>query len=290
MASSTSSTGGPKRRPLVIYHGNCADGFTAAWAFHQSFGDAYDYLAGVYQQPTPDVIDRDVYLMDFSYKYDVVLKMLNTAKSVTLIDHHASAIEDLAPLIGTQGFNWYCDIGRSGAGLAWTFLHADRIPLPPALTLVEDRDLWKFLFPETRAFNAYLFAHEYTWANWYKLMAHTWESIREHIVPLGNAIEMKHWKDVRELVELTRREVTFAGHTIQVANLPYTMSSDAAQILAENMPFGACYWDTESGRNFSLRSAPTGLDVSKVAMIFGGGGHKHAAGFRVPRGHPLALF
>lgn len=31
-----------------------------------------------------------------------------------------------------------------------------------------------------------------------------------------------------------------------------------------------------------------GLDVPLIAQQYGGGGHKHAAGFRVPQGHPLA--
>jgi nanoRNase/pAp phosphatase (c-di-AMP/oligoRNAs hydrolase) len=36
---------------------------------------------------------------------------------------------------------------------------------------------------------------------------------------------------------------------------------------------------------FSLRSSENGgLDVSAVAALFGGGGHKHAAGFRVDMG------
>lgn len=32
-------------KPLVIYHANCADGFTAAWAFHKLDPHGYDYYA-----------------------------------------------------------------------------------------------------------------------------------------------------------------------------------------------------------------------------------------------------
>jgi len=41
-------------RPLVIYHGNCADGFSAAWCFWRKYGTGADYVAGVYQQDPPD--------------------------------------------------------------------------------------------------------------------------------------------------------------------------------------------------------------------------------------------
>jgi nanoRNase/pAp phosphatase (c-di-AMP/oligoRNAs hydrolase) len=51
--------------------------------------------------------------------------------------------------------------------------------------------------------------------------------------------------------------------------------------MGEGKPFAACYWDTPGGRVFSLRSANDGLDVSEIAAKFGGGGHKHASGFRL---------
>ena len=39
---------------------------------------------------------------------------------------------------------------------------------------------------------------------------------------------------------------------------------------------------------FSLRSTDDGLDVSEIATAYGGGGHRAAAGFSVPREHELA--
>jgi len=88
-------------KPIVIYHGKCADGFSAAWCFWDKYGDQYDYHAGVYGKEPPDVTDRLVFLVDFSYKRAVVEQMIKQAKSVTLIDHHKTAIEDLADLPGS---------------------------------------------------------------------------------------------------------------------------------------------------------------------------------------------
>jgi len=67
-----------------------------------------------------------------------------------------------------------------------------------------------------------------------------------------------------------------------LANLPYTLTSDAGHLLAENFPFAGCYWDTPSGRVFSLRSRDDGMNVSKIAELYGGGGHEHASGFTIP--------
>ena len=55
---------------LCIYHGNCADGFGAAWAVRKRFGDEVEFHAGVYQTEPPDVSGRDVVMVDFSYKYN----------------------------------------------------------------------------------------------------------------------------------------------------------------------------------------------------------------------------
>ena len=54
--------------------------------------------------------------------------------------------------------------------------------------------------------------------------------------------------------------------------------------MAQGKPFAACYWDTPTGRVFSLRSTTEGSDVAKIAATYGGGGHRSAAGFQAPRG------
>jgi hypothetical protein len=82
---------------LVLYHANCLDGFTAAWCAWLSFGDSAEYRPVQYGpgQDLPDVTGRDVLIVDFSYPRDVLLEMASNAKSVTLLDHHASAQRDL---------------------------------------------------------------------------------------------------------------------------------------------------------------------------------------------------
>ena len=94
-----------KRRPaMVIYHHNCADGFAAAWCFHHhhkrqvAYRPYPEFVPGKYGTPPPDVTDRDVYLVDFSYRRPVVEDMLAQAHSVTLVDHHKSALDELAPV------------------------------------------------------------------------------------------------------------------------------------------------------------------------------------------------
>lgn len=39
---------------LCIYHGNCDDGFGAAWAIWKRWGNEVAYIPGVYGKPLPD--------------------------------------------------------------------------------------------------------------------------------------------------------------------------------------------------------------------------------------------
>lgn len=102
------------------------------------------------------------------------------------------------------------------------------------------------------------------------------------LVAEGIALERKQLQDVKTLVPMTRRRMRIAGYDVSVANLPVTIVSDAGNVMAQDEPFAACYWDDHMGRNFSLRSIGD-FDVSAVAKLYGGGGHRNAAGFQAPR-------
>ena len=288
-------------KTLCIYHGNCADGFGAAWAVRKALGaENVDFHAGVYQSPPPDVTDRDVIMVDFSYKRDVVAEMAEKARRVLILDHHKSAFEDLGDAFlnaDGAGFNYdrykrchtagvmvYFDMDRSGAGIAWDFFHPGK-PRPALIDHIEDRDLWRFALDGTRDIQANVFSYPYDFEIWDSLM----DAQVQDLIEQGRAIERKHFKDIAELLKVCQRRLEIGGHDVPVASLPYTLTSDAGHQMAQGEPFAACYWDTERGRVFSLRSAEDGMDVSAIAKEYGGGGHMNAAGFEVPRDHPLAV-
>jgi oligoribonuclease NrnB/cAMP/cGMP phosphodiesterase (DHH superfamily) len=258
---------------ICIYHGNCADGFGAAWVVRKALGDI-EFFAGKYQEPPPDVTGKDVVMVDFSYKRPVLLEMAKKANNILILDHHKTSAEDLVDLPANVTVKF--DMNRSGAMLAWQHFFPGETP-SPLLLHIEDRDLWRFVLPNTRSIQANLFSYPYDFQVWDKLMA----AAPETLVQEGNAIERKHFKDIRELLGVMTRELVIGGYRVPVANLPLTMSSDAGHELAKDKPFAACYWDTPKGRVFSLRSCDDGVDVSEVAKQYGGGGHRNAAGFRV---------
>ena len=300
-------------KPLCIYHGNCADGFGAAWSVRYALGSEVEFHSGVYQDAPPDVTGRDVILVDFSYKRPVLLEMADKARSMLVIDHHKSASEDLTAdgnrIVDFGSYSgdltWQrfldnvyqdqCegapyariyaifDMERSGAGMAWDFFGGGA--RPPLIDHIEDRDLWKFKLDGTREIQAVVFSHPYDFDVWDDLMAQSQaDADRGRMIEEGAAIERKHHKDVAELVATLKRRMVIGGQEVWAANLPYTLTSDAGHLMATGEPFAACYWDTADGRVFSLRSTDEGEDVSAIAAQYGGGGHRNASGFRLPHG------
>ena len=266
---------------LCIYHGNCADGFGAAWAVRKAIPTA-EFYAATYQEPPPDVTGKSVLMVDFSYKRNVLLDMAGKAESILILDHHKSAAEDLVDLPANVVAVF--DMKRSGAMMAWQHFFPD-VPPPRLIEHIQDRDLWSFALPGTREIQANVFSYPYDFGVWDTLMDSDVELLRGE----GAAIERKHHKDIAELVTVTKRRMVIGGFDVPVANLPYTLSSDAGHLMALDEPFAACYWDTPNGRVFSLRSRDSGQDVSAVAKTYGGGGHRNAAGFQVSRSHELAV-
>lgn len=278
-------------KTLCIYHGNCADGFGSAWVVFKALGeDHVEFYAGHYGKPAPDVEGRDVILVDFSYPLELLTLLAQQARSILIIDHHKSAAEALGKLPNApatyaawieaqQPLGTVFDMERSGAGLTWDFFNPGQ-PRPPLINHIEDRDLWRFKLSGTREIQTALFSFPYSFELWESFMYSPNVLIRD-----GIAIERKHHKDIAELVKVSKRRMVIAGIEVPVANLPYTLSSDAGELMNQGEPFAACYMDTPEGRVFSLRSTDAGLDVSEIAKQYGGGGHRNAAGFRVPSDH-----
>jgi len=264
------------KTPLVIYHGNCQDGFTAAWACWKVNPD-WEYYPAKHGDPPPDVTGRIVYMLDFSYKRPVILEMASKADFITILDHHKTAEADLVDLPANVSVTF--DMKRSGAMLAWEHFHKYET-VPWLVKYVQDRDLWTFLYEDTKPFTAALFAEEYdfgTWCLWSdKIQAYS----AKWAIEQGNAILKKQAKDVAELCQNKFRYI-IGGQEVWVVNIPYTLCSDAGNLLAKGEPFAASFYYDGEGYIFSLRSDDNGVDVSEIAKQYGGGGHAHAAGFKL---------
>lgn len=295
---------------IVLYHRSCADGFTAAWAAKGALPEGIEFHAVAYDDADyPDVADKHVLVLDFSYKAEKLSHMVDVgkAKTITILDHHKSAQEDLAEfMVGSDGevtlddpetfwhgsvdleiepIRAWFDMTRSGAQLAWGYFYGgDEVKL---VEYVGKRDLWQLdALPNIREVHAWLMAHDFDFDIWSECQYLLEDTEGFNMAMLqGKAILRAHDKAIRELLAITRRDMIIGGYTVSVANMPYTMASDAAHILAvgTDASFAATYYDNHKGqRVFSLRSEKEhGIDVSAIAKQYGGGGHRNAAGFSI---------
>lgn len=252
-------------KPLVIFHKNCQDGFCSAWLAKKALKDA-EFLPAQYGDKPPEVNGRGVYILDFSYKRDVLLDMQNKVAYIYVLDHHKTAKEDLADLD-------FCtfDMNKSGAGLTYDFF---RLYLQPhwIIDYVQDRDLWKWKLPHSQEVNAFVSSLPFDFEVWDNL-----PSLDEAIFQ-GKAIRRYMERLVDNLFAFSR-EVVFDGYKVLAANSS-TLNSEVGNCLAKGRPFGIVWFQRQDSQFvYSLRSTPDGIDVSELAKSHGGGGHKNAAGF-----------
>jgi oligoribonuclease NrnB/cAMP/cGMP phosphodiesterase (DHH superfamily) len=261
------------KRPLVIFHANCMDGFTSAWVANQFLDDA-ELRPMLYTDEPPtdeEVSERRVYVVDFSFKRAVCDRLFAaTNHQLVVLDHHKTAEAELAGVPYAV-----FDMNRSGAGIAWDYFNPD-VPRPWLVDYVEDRDLWRFKLPLSREANAAINCAPMTLEAWDKLSAWGYEMAA---VKGEGALAFEQM--CARMAAETACMVEFEGHVVPCVNVPYTLVSTTAGLLAEKAPFAIGWFQKADGTfQYSLRSrGEGGVDVSEVAKKYGGGGHRNASGF-----------
>jgi len=272
-------------KPLVIYHGTgCLDGFGSAYAaycfFHKKKEIPAQYIAASHDDEAPDVAGREVYIVDFSYKREVLSSICEKASKVVILDHHESAQKDLSGLDEIfSNLTVVFDMNRSGAVITWEYFHDELVP--SLLANIQDRDLWQFRIPDSKHVNAALMSYPYEFELWDQF-AYSADHLKTLIVE-GRAIN--RFRD--KMIEHYKKKVvcgTIAGFDVPIVNCPSFINSELLSELAVGQPFAASYSDriSDSGsakRGWSLRSSADGENVAEIAARFCGGGHPRAAGF-----------
>jgi oligoribonuclease NrnB/cAMP/cGMP phosphodiesterase (DHH superfamily) len=263
---------------VVIYHASCPDGFGAAWAAWKKFGNRAEYHAMPYTAKPLMPRGKQVYFLDFSYKPDIMRRVVKIAAKVVIVDHHASA-KDSVKLAQESLY----DMKHSGAVLAWKYFHPGK-PMPRLLLHIEDEDLWNFKLPNTMAVNARLELLNFDFKELDKVVRDFEKpALRKKFIEEGNLLGAYRTRLVHRLIEENAVPVKFFGHRIFAVNGARPFTSEIGHALYEMKPPMAIIWQEKpAGITVSLRSNGT-VDVSKIAAKFGGGGHKGAAAFYLPR-------
>lgn len=297
-------------KPLVIYHANCADGFGAAFAAWLRLGDEAEYLPMSYGQPLAEYFsdwflpERDIYILDFSFSRAVMEQLFKLARKVIWLDHHKTAFEmwcssyvkgmaynntndrRLDPSIAHQ----IClDDNKSGAMLAWEYFHPEK-EVPMLIKHIDDYDRWQFKLEGTKEFNRALWSYApWSFEQWEDIYGECGDFTGLDLKAEGAAILRAHEANVKAVVSTASKECILSTgpllphmHIGLAANCPPHLASDVGHRLANQSGTYGLLWfiDKDNKCKCSLRSNGD-YDVSAIAKVFGGGGHKNAAGFEV---------
>ena len=266
---------------IIIYHGDCSDGFGAAFAAWKKFGDNATYIPWKDHGALPHgLTDKTIYIVDFSFHAPLLKQLNETNKLVVVIDHHKTAEAD----VRTYPQNIF-DNNHSGCVLAWQYFHPET-PVPSILLYVEDHDLWRFALIEHREFNVALHQVPMTFTAWDELTTHL-ENENNLINFIAKGALLAKFEDTLIAKLMTYRErVQFEGMEVYAINASRIYRSILGNQLAElnetegRAALGIVYYRSNGGINVSLRSKGD-VDVAVIAERYGGGGHQHAASIKV---------
>lgn len=266
----------------VLFHGpGCQDGLGSKYAAWCKFGDeGATYIPVAYGDKLPDMVEgSEVYIIDFSYPKDVLEMLHQGMARVVVLDHHKSAEEAL------KGLDFaFFDMSRSGAVMAWNYFHPDT-EVPEVLKRVQDRDLWRWQYRDTKAVTSAVQLLGGDMAQWQKYVELESEGLG-FLVNQGEAIEnYKNYAIERACRDYQLTFRVWKSHKVAIIN-SNGLQSDIGAHLYDKYPVDYVIIYSLNGAglvNIGLRSKnPTGADVSEVAKIYGGGGHKHSAGCSAP--------
>ncbi|MCF8168502.1 MAG: phosphoesterase [Rhodoferax sp.] len=266
---------------VVFYHGQCCDGFAAAFAAWLSLRDQAEYVPCVYGDNPPDVTGKRVYILDFSFDYGVMERLDRQATELVLLDHHKTAKEKL------QGFTCRCgglvfDLHRSGARMAWDHFQPQRA-VPKLIAHVQDRDLWTWKLPESQDYLAALDFEPSDFERWLTVLNFS-QAEHEAFLVRGRAMNDKFQSLCDAIAEpQTTLPVSLMGQSGLMVNASGQFTSDVGNRLALRSGTFGLVWrlDTATSIKVGLRSVAP-FDVEALARAFGGGGHPQASAFRMP--------
>lgn len=271
------------KKPLILYHKNCPDGFGAAFAAWKKFGVKAEY-AGIQPSKTADQLaglvlkDREIYFLDTFVSLPVLVKLRMMNPKVAVVDHHAT--NESAVRHATEHV---FDVKHSGAVLAWQYFHPKK-KVPMLLRYLEDGDLWKFRLPHAKTLLPYVYSRPFTFKEYDALMKGM-ESARER------KRYMAAGKTIADYERVLIGEITVKAELVEfkkykalaVNSVSKRFHSEVGHELVQRRPPLAIVWYIEQEKiKVSLRGNGS-VDVGRLAVQFpGGGGHPNAAGFDIP--------
>lgn len=264
---------------------------------------------------TADLSERDIYILDFSFPRERMEFLFNTAKRVVWLDHHKTAFEMWCGKY-EKGMQWLeggvssrhivLDDNKSGALLAWEYFHPDT-EIPRLIQHIDDRDRWQFRLEGSKELHAALASYRpWSFRQWDDWICGYGHFTLTDLINQGEAIFRAQEQVVQQIVGHAGTCVIglnriaengspgapwkcvvtygwFDGYAVYglAVNSPTYQSEVGHELANQSGTFGLAWYLAKDNKvRCSFRSNGS-YDVSAIAKVFGGGGHRTAAGCEV---------
>lgn len=294
---------------IVIYHAADFDGLFCREIAHKKFGEEAEYIGWDYGQPVPTIPEgAKLYMLDIS-----VEGLMDYQGHLIWIDHHKSAMEKFPESISGLRID-----GVAACRLAWQYFFGARIATkqqyidrqvaePFAVRLAGEYDIWDKRDPRAELFQHGLRSCDLA-DKWSLLLdvdrkltigeieaasntGHPVElepdgtatpAIVNALLQNGRSIQFAKTEENKGIIESYGFDLDFEGlHFLACNHARYNSHLFTAGLKPHHDACLGFNWDGSKWR-VSLYHAPgkEHHDLSKIAVNYGGGGHRGACGFK----------
>lgn len=275
----------------IFYHGSDLDGACSGAIMDRYCHNARMY-AWEYNYPFPEDFhptkEDTVYFVDCSTNpYDRITELAKLT-NVIMIDHHKTFIEFAEKNIPEETrSHWVLDTSKSGCMLCWEYAFPNT-PMPRAVWLLGNYDIWNRTDEERwqnliMPFQMGMRGTKVDSPIWEELFSNNDQSAFYSIMERGGFVYDYMMASNASAVRKHAFETTFEGYKALACNT-HNFSSQTYESLWDankyDLMFSYCH---SKGKEYwvSLYTTKPGMDVSGLAVKYGGGGHPQAAGFTV---------
>lgn len=262
---------------LVIYHKSDFDGkCSAAIAAAAHQGDVDFYGFGHYDEINWTLIYqyKEVIMVDICFDDVTDMIMLNNMCDLTWIDHHVSAINNCKNM-DIKGLR---RVGTAACELCWEFFFP-HITLPYGVKHIALNDIWNQTDKYTLPFQygmRYLNIKAEDQEIWKKIFFGD-AKLLDEILEVGEVC-FNYEKSSNKVYASQAYTGKFEGYNCVFLNGPNKGSLAFESVNGSDYDMMVVY--NFNGEIWKVTMYSEKVDVSKIALKYGGGGHAAAAGFK----------
>lgn len=273
---------------VVIYHRADFDGLFSREIARKAFRDDAEYIGWDYNDPVPEITSDVVTLL----MIDISIDSLMNHPGLIWIDHHQSAIEKHGAKNGYQ-IN-----GVAACRLAYQWLFRKDPPLPDKIDFVNrlvaeptpirlagEYDVFDRRDGDAEIFQHGLRSRELTPETWDRLISFDNYDLTQELLRAGR---MLHYAKTEENASIAKASAfTFWWEDLcfcAINAARYNSHLFTAAIKPEHDALFGFNFDGKQWR-VSMYGVPgkPDVDLAKIAVKYGGGGHRQACGFRTEK-------